>query len=506
MRGAGPCSTIPVMGFPVPWRRAKLAGVLVSCALAAVLGPGAAPCRAQGRVVTATATITPPATSPGGASELRVTVTIDAEWHVNAHVPSEPFLIPTELRLEAPAEVEVGDVAYPPGEERRFAFNPAKPLATYAGTITLTAPVRVKPDAPAGRAAIVRGTLRYQACNDTRCLPPDTVPVSAAIAVRAVAAGPPPAVGAGAGLLSASGGATFSPEAWFARGYLFTFAAVAALGALLNLTPCVYPLIAVTVAFFGGQGRGSRARVVGLAGVYVLGIAVTFSAMGAASALSGAAFGAALQRPAVLAFIAAALLALAGANFGLYQLRVPTALGRWAGRAGTGAAGALFMGLTMGLVAAPCVGPVVIGLLLFVGSRQDPLLGVALFFVLALGLGAPYVVLAALADSARRLPRSGGWLAWVEKLLGCVLVGLALFYLAPLLPAGLRRPRRGSTSASSRGRCANRSASPVSSAVSASRRSASRSGAWPTTATTRSPGSRSPRGRSRRRARRDGRR
>jgi thiol:disulfide interchange protein DsbD len=98
------------------------------------------------------------------------------------------------------------------------------------------------------------------------------------------------------------------------------------------------------------------------------------------------------------------------------------------------------MGLTMGLAAAPCVGPIVLGLLLFVGSRQDPLLGFAIFFVLALGLGAPYVILAALADSIRRLPRSGGWLAWVEKLLGFVLVALALFYVQPLLPLAARRP------------------------------------------------------------------
>jgi len=219
---------------------------------------------------------------------------------------------------------------------------------------------------------------------------------------------------------------------------VLAYVAAFGVGLLLNLTPCVYPLIAVTVAFFGGQSRGGRSRVIALAAAYVAGIAITFASLGTASALSGSAFGVALQQPVVLIVIAAMLLALAASNFGLYQIRVPVLLSRWAGRSGQGAGGALFMGLTMGLVAAPCVGPVLAGLLLVVGARQDVVFGATIFLVLALGLGAPYVVLAAVADAARGLPRSGGWLGWVEQLLGFVLVGLALFYLEPVLPAGLR--------------------------------------------------------------------
>jgi thiol:disulfide interchange protein DsbD len=79
-------------------------------------------------------------------------------------------------------------------------------------------------------------------------------------------------------------------------------------------------------------------------------------------------------------------------------------------------------------------------MLLVVGARQDVVFGATLFLVLALGLGAPYVVLAVMASAARRLPRSGGWLVWMERLLGFVLVGLALFYLEPLLPVALRSP------------------------------------------------------------------
>jgi thiol:disulfide interchange protein DsbD len=96
------------------------------------------------------------------------------------------------------------------------------------------------------------------------------------------------------------------------------------------------------------------------------------------------------------------------------------------------------MGLTMGLLAAPCVGPVLAGLILAVGARQDVAFGASVFFTLSLGLGAPYLLLATLAGTVRRLPRSGGWLAWMEHLLGVVLVGLALFYVEPLIPHVLR--------------------------------------------------------------------
>jgi thiol:disulfide interchange protein DsbD len=135
------------------------------------------------------------------------------------------------------------------------------------------------------------------------------------------------------------------------------------------------------------------------------------------AALTGSLFGAALQQPAVLGGVALVLVLLAASNFGLYTLQLPPALAQRLGRVGEGAVGAFFMGLTMGLVAAPCVGPLIVALLVFVGSQQSVALGFALFFALGLGMGAPYVLLAALAGRMRRLPRGGGWLLWVEHVL-----------------------------------------------------------------------------------------
>ncbi|MFZ0245214.1 MAG: cytochrome c biogenesis protein CcdA, partial [Candidatus Binatus sp.] len=220
------------------------------------------------------------------------------------------------------------------------------------------------------------------------------------------------------------------------HGWLLGFLAVFLGGLALNLTPCVYPLIGVTIAYFGSQGGGPR-RVMYLAILFVLGIALMFSAVGVAVAMSGGLFGAAMRNPFVLVALSMMLLTLAASCFGLFVLQPPNWMLQRAGTARPGYAGALLMGLGMGVVAAPCIGPIVLGLLLMVERSGSALFGFALFFTLALGLGVPYIGLAMAAGHIRRLPRSGEWLKWVEELFGFVLVGLALYFLDPVIPNNL---------------------------------------------------------------------
>jgi thiol:disulfide interchange protein DsbD len=368
--------------------------------------------------------LAPPAGEPHGA-ELALDVVVDPGWHVNAHDPDRPYLIPTELEIAAPPGTSVAAIRYPDAVVRTLAFAGGSPLRLYEGHFTIT--VVLAGDALDG----VTGRLRYQACNDERCLPPQTLPVTLAGRAR-------PRGGGGADRVTAA--APRAParfETWMReRGPVATLAIAALFGLALNHTPCVYPHISVTIAYFGGQSVNASGKVALLASVYVLGIAITFSALGVAAALSGGLFGSALQQPVVLLAVAVVLVVLAASNFGLYQFRVPSAVMQRAGKASTGVAGALVMGLTMGVVAAPCVGPIVVALLLFVAARQDAALGFALFFALALGMGAPYIGLAIAAGSIRRLPRSGEWLRWVEHLFGFVLLGMALYFLAPVLGGG----------------------------------------------------------------------
>ncbi len=346
-----------------------------------------------------------------GSGEAVVEATIARGWHVNAHQPRDKFLIPTTVEFTPP----VGTVRYPTPVERKLAFSGDETLLLYEGTVRIVA---TRSGVPAGP---LRAKLRYQACDDTRCLPPRTIELTATDV--------PPAPASAADGGNAIAGLV---ERW---GYPLTFVWVAVLGLALNLTPCVYPLISVTIAFFGGRSAAAGGRVVGRALLYVLGICLTFSALGVAAALTGALFGAALQQPVVLGTIALLMAALACGNFGLYQIRMPSGVMQFAGRGGEGAFGALFMGLTMGIVAAPCIGPIVAALLLFVGAQQSVPLGFGLFFALAVGMGAPYVGLAVVAGRLRRLPRSGAWLVWMEWLFGFLLLGLALHFATPLLPA-----------------------------------------------------------------------
>jgi thiol:disulfide interchange protein DsbD len=127
------------------------------------------------------------------------------------------------------------------------------------------------------------------------------------------------------------------------------------------------------------------------------------------------------------------MVGLAMSMFGFYEIRIPMKLAGMAGTAKQGAAGAFAMGLTVGIVAAPCIGPFVLGLLTFVGEQGDPLLGFSLFFTLALGLGAPYVFLAIASGNISRLPKSGEWMEWIRRLFGVILIGMAVYFLNPVL-------------------------------------------------------------------------
>ncbi len=210
--------------------------------------------------------------------------------------------------------------------------------------------------------------------------------------------------------------------------------AVFLVGLSLNLTPCVYPMVPVTLAFFSSQAAGSLGRAARLAGCYVLGVALTYAVLGLAAAKTGALFGSWLQHPAVLAALAAVIVGLALSMLGLYELRPPRALARRLGQASAGMWGAFLMGLVVGLVAAPCIGPVVLSLLLLVGQLGDPFAGFLLFLALGLGMGVPYLALGVAANRIGHLPKAGAWLVWSKKALGLLLLGLALFFLKPLLP------------------------------------------------------------------------
>ncbi|NIR15257.1 MAG: thiol:disulfide interchange protein, partial [Desulfobacterales bacterium] len=184
------------------------------------------------------------------------------------------------------------------------------------------------------------------------------------------------------------------PGIRFGAGFLLTLFGIFLWGLALNLTPCVYPLIPITVSYFGGRSQKVSANTIMHGMLYILGLALMNSVLGLAAALSGGMLGAVLQQPLVLIFVAAVMTALGLSFFGFWEFRIPAPLTKMASKSHGGYFGTFFMGLTLGIVAAPCLGPFILALLTFVGQKGDPFLGFLYFFILSLGLGLPLSLLA----------------------------------------------------------------------------------------------------------------
>lgn len=217
-------------------------------------------------------------------------------------------------------------------------------------------------------------------------------------------------------------------------GNLALGAAVVFAGGLLTaMTPCVYPLIPITVSVFGARKAEGRGKALVLTSSYIVGMGVVFSGLGVLAAKTGQAFGSMLGSPVVVTGLAVFLLALATSMFGAFELALPQGLQqRLNSVGGAGVTGALLMGSVSGFLAAPCTGPVLTGLLAFVARSQSTVLGAALLFIYALGIGVPFFLIGVFTV---RLPRGGVWMEWVKSVLGIVLVALAISYLKDGFPA-----------------------------------------------------------------------
>ncbi|MBA2661761.1 MAG: thioredoxin family protein [Bradymonadaceae bacterium] len=201
-------------------------------------------------------------------------------------------------------------------------------------------------------------------------------------------------------------------------------------GVLSSLTPCVYPLIPITISIFGARQAGSKREGFLLSLTYVFGIAITYAAMGVVAASVGAVFGGAMQNPWLLAAIAALFFGLGLSSLGVFDFRLPGALQtKLSQKGGVGYGGAFVMGLVAGIIAAPCVGPIVAGILLYVAGQQDLFLGWALLMVFALGMGMLFLVLGTFSSLLNRLPRAGGWMEGVKAFFGVVFIAMSLYYL-----------------------------------------------------------------------------
>ncbi len=365
----------------------------------------------------------------GKTTVVAVELAIDNRYHINSDRPLEDYLIPTTLEFEPVPGIIFGKTTFPAPAIKKFSFSES-PMAIFDGTINILTEITLDPGLDQ-KEVTLKGNLRYQACDDKACLRPVRRPFGLTLSVG----------GAAAVLTQTSGIPAVKQESsatdFGDKGILVTMLLVFLGGLALNLTPCVYPMIPITISYFGGQSQGKKGSILAHAILYVVGMAITYSVLGVLAAMTGGLFGAALQYPPVLIGIALVMVALALSMFDVYELRMPAFLNRLAGTSQKGFVGTLLMGLTVGIVAAPCIGPFVLGLLTYVGNKGNPVLGFVLFFILAIGMGLPLMVLGAFSGSIKKLPRSGAWMIWVRKIFGFILLAMAVFFLEPLFPNGL---------------------------------------------------------------------
>lgn len=208
-----------------------------------------------------------------------------------------------------------------------------------------------------------------------------------------------------------------------------TMAFVAAMlgGVLASLTPCIYPMIPITVGYIGSSNiGGSKSRAFLLSIVYVFGIAVTYAAMGVFAALSGRLFGEFNSSPWSYLLVGNIILLLGLSMLDVFALPMftPKSNGKKGGLVAT-----FGLGMSSGLVAGPCTAPVLGVLLTYVASTGNGFLGGALLFVFAFGMGILLIVVGTFSGLMATMPKSGNWMVLIKKGLGWLMIILAEYFL-----------------------------------------------------------------------------
>lgn len=367
----------------------------------------------------------------GDKFRLAVQVTVAEGAHIGGSDKDAAY--PTRLKLTPVKGITFKEPSYPKSERRSFPIAPDEIVPVYEGAFIIFVDGKVDSKTNPG-AVTIFASLDSQACKGEQCFPPETSKLTLKAEIAPKNAKVKPANKEIFGAASTKGGGDLEDKLANTP-LVLRLLMLYGLGLLLAFTPCVYPMVPVTVGYFSTQGESRTRRVVLLAAVYVLGLALTYSILGAVAASAGGVFGAAMQTPPVLIGIALILVALALSMFGLYELQPPAFIqNRASGKSGV--LGALIMGLIFGIVCAPCVGPVVLGLMTYVAKLGSPLMGFLMFFVLAVGLGTP---LFALAAFSAKLPLPGMWMVAVKKVAGFLLLGAAAYFIAPILPDSIGR-------------------------------------------------------------------
>lgn len=355
------------------------------------------------------------------------------------------YLYREQFKFEA-SQATLGAVAVPPGKVK-FDETFQKSVETHRGMLKIAIPV-----SQAGLSFPL--SVTYQGCADKGlCYPPAQLKADVSLAGfggdgsvterpgREMSLGNIPLAGErDVGINTASATDSTSIDAALQSGRFWTVIGVFLVaGVLLSLTPCVLPMLPILSSLIVGQGQAvTRGRGLALAFSYSLGMALVYTALGVAAGLAGEGLAAALQNIWVLTAFAAGLVALSLSMFGVYELRLPSALtaslSQASGRLPAGRVASVFaMGGVSALIVSPCVAAPLAGALVYLSQTRDVWLGGSALFALAAGMSVPLLLLGASAGAW--LPRSGAWMLNVKRGFGVLLLAVAVWTVQPVLPA-----------------------------------------------------------------------
>lgn len=385
--------------------------------------------------------IDPEVIHPGETAFVWIDVSLGDDWHIYSATtpPGGPF--PTEISLETGQLTQVGPIIQP---EPVVEHDPNFDLAVeyYGESVRFGVRARVSEDAAAGPVDLAGG-ITYMLCNESACLPPTTE--SFVVDVR-IAQGPirdaytfaqvEPTSPAQTGDLLAGTGSIAEVDIALSQGFGAFLYLSFSMGLLALLTPCVFPMVPITVSFFTKQSVGEappkRSESITKSVVYCGGIIATFTGLGTLLAATLGASGAAqfAANPWVNLAIAAIFVAFALSLFGLFEIQIPTSiLNRLNASGGSGYPGILLMGLTFSLTSFTCTAPFVGALLVLTtqGTWMWPIFGMLVFSV---AFALPFFFLSLFPQSLSALPKSGGWLNSVKVVMGFLELAAALKFLS----------------------------------------------------------------------------
>lgn len=382
---------------------------------------------------------------PGDTVTVNVTIDVAEGLHAQSHTPNDENYIPLVLTPKATPGVTFGEVVYPKGMDENYPGLGT--LNVYTGQVVVKLPVTIKPDAAAGPAKIA-GVVRYQACNDTACFPPQRAPFEVTITVEggkapattqaALPLTTPPTTQASATTAPADAAAALppaEPAGWLTlsdNSYGLAFAMAFVVGIIFNAVPCVLPVVPLKIAGFYEAAQHDRRKCFMLGLAFSAGLVASFAVLALlVVVLKTLTWGGLFQQTWFTISIVLVLTVMAASQFGLFTINLPTAAYGFSPRHDTYTGNVLF-GILTAALSTPCtIGP--FSALLTWALARPPILGAATIIVVGCGMASPYLVLSAFPQVARKFPRTGPVGEIIKQTLAFFVLATAVYFARPLI-------------------------------------------------------------------------